>query len=64
VHGEYSFLCEHARLAKETAGIRNVSVIKNGTMLGVQQLRNAATVSTGSAAKVVGEVREQVDQPG
>lgn len=60
MHGEYSFLCEHARLARETAGIHNVSVIKNGTMLGVQQLRNAATVSTGSAssnlAKVVGEV--------
>ena len=56
VHGEYAFLCEHAQLAQETAGIRNCSVIKNGTMLGVQQLRNAATVSTGSAAKVVGEV--------
>ena len=60
MHGEYSFLCEHARLARETAGIHNVSVIKNGTMLGVQQLRNAATVSTGSASanmlKVVGEV--------
>ena len=52
VHGEYAFLCEHAQLAQETAGIRNCSVIKNGTMLGVQQLRNASTVSTGSAAKV------------
>lgn len=26
VHGEYSFLCEHARLAREEAGILNCSV--------------------------------------
>ena len=31
VHGEYSFLCEHARLAREEAGILNCSV---STLLG------------------------------
>lgn len=57
VHGEYSFLCEHARLAREEAGILNCSVIKNGTMLGVSQLRSRSTFSTGeSGMGIVGEV--------
>lgn len=58
VHGEYSFLCEHARLAREEAGILNCSVIRNGTMLGVSQLRSRSTFSTGSQSGmgIVGEV--------
>ena len=58
VHGEYSFLCEHARLAREEAGILNCSVIRNGTMLGVSQLRSRSSFSTGSESGmgIVGEV--------
>ena len=55
VHGEYSFLCAHAQLAREN-GIRNTSVIRNGQMLGVYERRNANTVSTGSAA-LLGEAK-------
>ncbi|KAG1653453.1 hypothetical protein FOA52_009118 [Chlamydomonas sp. UWO 241] len=55
VHGEYSFLCEHAQLAKERAGIQYCSVIKNGTMLGVHSRSSRTQVSSGSLAGVVGE---------
>lgn len=50
VHGEYSFLCEHARLARETAGVNNVEVIKNGQMLGVHERMNRNQVSQGARA--------------
>uniref|UniRef100_A0A383VM73 Uncharacterized protein n=1 Tax=Tetradesmus obliquus TaxID=3088 RepID=A0A383VM73_TETOB len=50
VHGEYSFLVEHARLAKERAGVLFTEVIKNGQMLGVHERRNRNTISTGSMA--------------
>jgi len=43
VHGEFSFLCEHADLAR-SLGVKNTSVIRNGQMLGVSP--------TGSANKV------------
>jgi beta-CASP RNase J family ribonuclease len=56
VHGEYSFLCEHARLAKEEAGVNYVQVIKNGQMLGVHQRRNRNEVSSSSMA-VIGEAQ-------
>ena len=55
VHGEYSFLCAHAQLARDN-GINNTSVIRNGQMLGVFERRNAKTVSTGSAA-MLGEAK-------
>lgn len=48
VHGEYAFLCAHAELAIDL-GFRNTSVIRNGQMLGVTPLRNARTLSSGSA---------------
>lgn len=58
VHGEYAFLCEHAQLAREKAGVNFTSVIKNGQMLGVHERRNSNTLSVGSAAlaRVIGEV--------
>ncbi|KIY92568.1 hypothetical protein MNEG_15395, partial [Monoraphidium neglectum] len=61
VHGEYSFLCEHARLARERAGVQFTEVIRNGQMLGVHERRNRNTVSTGSmaAAAVAGEKEAQ-----
>jgi len=43
VHGEYAFLCAHAQVARES-GIKHTSVIRNGQMLGVQQLRNKNSV--------------------
>ena len=55
VHGEYSFLCAHAQLGRET-GIHNTSVIRNGQMLGVWDKRNKNTVSTGSAT-MLGEAK-------
>jgi beta-CASP RNase J family ribonuclease len=55
VHGEYSFLCAHAQLGRES-GIHNTSVIRNGQMLGVYDRRNKNTVSTGSAA-MLGEAK-------
>ena len=55
VHGEYSFLCAHAQLGRES-GILNTSVIRNGQMLGVHDRRNKNTVSTGSAA-MLGEAK-------
>lgn len=55
VHGEYSFLCAHAQLGRES-GIHNTSVIRNGQMLGVYDKRNKNTVSTGSAA-LLGEAQ-------
>ncbi len=55
VHGEYSFLCAHAQLGRES-GILNTSVIRNGQMLGVYDRRNKNTVSIGSAA-MLGEAK-------
>jgi len=56
VHGEYSFLCEHAQLARERAGVQHTSVIKNGTMLGVHSLLSRNQFGkTSSLASVVGE---------
>jgi len=55
VHGEYSFLCAHAQLGRES-GILNTSVIRNGQMLGVHDRRNKNTVSMGSAA-MLGEAK-------
>lgn len=64
VHGEYAFLCAHAELAQEL-GVQDVSVIRNGQMLGVADKRNRRTVSTGSLAKaasmaVLGEAKLQM----
>ncbi|MEW5320466.1 MAG: hypothetical protein WDW38_011536 [Sanguina aurantia] len=56
VHGEFSFLCEHARLARETAGVQYTQVIKNGQMLGIHERPNGKNVSSGSMASLVGEV--------
>ena len=42
VHGEFSFLCEHANLARAN-GVRDVSVIRNGQMLGVSPKGSAST---------------------
>jgi beta-CASP RNase J family ribonuclease len=39
VHGEYAFLKEHERLARE-CGVLHTSVIGNGTLLGVTPLKN------------------------
>eukprot|EP00879_Flechtneria_rotunda_P017604 GHRR01018454.1.p1 GENE.GHRR01018454.1~~GHRR01018454.1.p1 ORF type:complete len:532 (+),score=154.50 GHRR01018454.1:191-1786(+) len=50
VHGEYSFLVEHARLARQRAGVLFTEVIKNGQMLGIHERRNRNTLSTGSMA--------------
>lgn len=44
VHGEYSFLCAHAELARNL-GIRNTNVIRNGEMLGCAPLRNNNALS-------------------
>jgi len=57
VHGEYSFLCAHAQLARES-NIQNTSVIRNGQMLGVWERRNSQTVSQGSMA-LLGEAKLQ-----
>ena len=56
VHGEYAFLCAHAQLARET-GVRNTSVIRNGQMLGVHELRSRNTLSSGPSAKILGEAK-------
>ncbi|KAH7622044.1 hypothetical protein Ndes2526B_g02868 [Nannochloris sp. 'desiccata'] len=55
VHGEYSFLCAHAQLAREN-NIKHTSVIRNGQMLGVWERRSGRTVSTGSMA-MLGEAK-------
>lgn len=39
VHGEYAFLCAHAKLARES-GVQYTEVIRNGQMLGVRERRN------------------------
>eukprot|EP00899_Mesostigma_viride_P022797 jgi/Mesvir1/3701/Mv14988-RA.3 len=49
VHGEFAFLKAHERLARDN-GIRHTTVIRNGTMTGVGQLRNKATQSIGGFA--------------
>ncbi|GAB4818720.1 hypothetical protein N2152v2_005766 [Parachlorella kessleri] len=58
VHGEYAFLCAHAQLARDN-GVHFTEVIRNGQMLGVQDRRNARTVSTGSM-NVLGEAALQL----
>jgi hypothetical protein len=51
VHGEYSFLCEHAKLARERAGVQHVDVIRNGQLLGVGERRSRSAVAAlGSVA--------------
>jgi hypothetical protein len=51
VHGEYSFLCEHAKLAREQAGVKHVDVIRNGQLLGIGERRSRGAVSAvGSVA--------------
>ena len=47
VHGEYSFLCEHANLARST-GVRNTSVIRNGQMLGLSPTGTGASTAGSS----------------
>lgn len=49
VHGESAFLYAHAELAQDL-GCRNTSVIRNGEMLGVSDIRNKEHVSMGTAA--------------
>jgi mRNA degradation ribonuclease J1/J2 len=49
VHGEAAFLYAHAELA-QNLGCRNTSVIRNGMMLGVSDIRNNEHVSMGTAA--------------
>jgi len=43
VHGEFAFLCEHAQLARESAGVRNTTVMRNGQMLGLAPRGKGAT---------------------
>lgn len=43
VHGEFAFLCEHAQLARDSAGVRNTTVMRNGQMLGLAPRGKAAT---------------------
>lgn len=54
VHGEYAFLCAHAQLAQET-GVNRTSVIRNGQMLGVSELRNSNSVGSAQGMQVIGE---------
>lgn len=49
VHGEASFLYAHAELAQDL-GCRNTTVIRNGQMLGVGDIRSREHVSMGTAA--------------
>jgi hypothetical protein len=49
VHGEAAFLYAHAELAQDL-GCRNTSVIRNGEMLGVSDIRSKQHVSMGTAA--------------
>lgn len=49
VHGEAAFLYAHAELAQDL-GCRNTSVIRNGELLGVSDIRNKQHVSMGTAA--------------
>eukprot|EP00878_Enallax_costatus_P013793 GHUV01014426.1.p1 GENE.GHUV01014426.1~~GHUV01014426.1.p1 ORF type:complete len:673 (+),score=175.36 GHUV01014426.1:298-2019(+) len=62
VHGEYSFLVEHARLARERAGVLFTEVIKNGQMLGVHERRNRNTISTGSMAAATIKQQQAAEQ--
>ncbi|KAK9800882.1 hypothetical protein WJX73_005344 [Symbiochloris irregularis] len=43
VHGEFSFLCAHAELAREN-GIHNTNVVRNGQMVGCSPGRNGKSV--------------------
>jgi mRNA degradation ribonuclease J1/J2 len=49
VHGEASFLYAHAQLAQDL-GCHNTSVIRNGELLGVSDIRSKQHVSMGTAA--------------
>lgn len=49
VHGEAAFLYAHAELAQDL-GCRNTTVIRNGQMLGVNDIRSREHVSMGTAA--------------
>lgn len=49
VHGEAAFLYAHAELAQDL-GCRNTTVIRNGQMLGVGDIRSREHVSMGTAA--------------
>lgn len=49
VHGESAFLYAHAELAQDL-GCRNTSVIRNGELLGVSDIRSKQHVSMGTAA--------------
>lgn len=49
VHGESAFLYAHAALAQDL-GCRNTTVIRNGEMLGVSDIRTNQHVSMGTAA--------------
>ena len=53
VHGEYTFLQAHAGLARE-CGVQHTSVIHDGQLLGVYNLRNNREVSR-SSATLMGE---------
>ena len=54
VHGEYTFLQAHAGIARE-CGVQHTSVIHDGQLLGVYNLRNRNEVSR-SSATLMGEV--------
>lgn len=58
VHGEYAFLKEHERLAKET-GVVHTSVIGNGTLLGVTPLKNKKAHGTLGNFHRIGSARLQ-----
>lgn len=49
VHGEAAFLYAHAELA-QGLGCRNTTVIRNGQMLAVHDIRSREHVSMGTAA--------------
>ena len=53
MHGEYTFLQAHAGLARE-CGVQHTSVIHDGQLLGVYNLRNNREVSR-SSATLMGE---------
>lgn len=58
VHGEYAFLKEHERLARET-GVVHTSVIGNGTLLGVTPLKNKKAHGTLGNFHRIGSARLQ-----
>ena len=58
VHGEYAFLKEHERLARETRVV-HTSVIGNGTLLGVTPLKNKKAHGTLGNFHRIGSARLQ-----